>query len=127
MCVCVLCVHACVHVLTSVVFVKGVHAGEVDGERLEGSREADAALGPLHVQPGARGRARVGRLGQPRRGILHSEYGARRLDRRSGPPTARGRGEGDEETHTRSYAAVKGGHQGQDPGRVRCGNDRMMC
>ena len=83
---------ACVGALTSVVLVKGVHAGEVDGERLEGGGEADAALGALHVEPGARGRARVGRLGQPRRGILHSEYGARRLDRRSGPPHGTGTG-----------------------------------
>ena len=67
--------------LTSIVLVEGVHAGEVDGQRLEGRGQADAALGALHVQ--ARRRARVGRLGQARLGILHAEYGSRRLGRLS--------------------------------------------
>lgn len=73
--------------LTSVVLVEGVHAGEVDGEGLEGRRQADAALRPLHVEP--RRRARVGRLGQARLGILHAEYGSRRLGRLSAAPHGR--------------------------------------
>lgn len=63
--------------LTPIVLIEGVHAGEVDGEGLEGCRQADAALRSFHVQ--ARRRARVGRLGQARLGILHAEYGSRRL------------------------------------------------
>lgn len=63
--------------LTPIVLVEGVHAGEVDGEGLKGRRQADAALRPLHVE--ARRRGRVGRLGQARLGILHAEYGSRRL------------------------------------------------
>lgn len=73
--------------LTSIVFIKGVHAGEVDGEGLEGRRQADAALRSFHVE--ARRRARVGRLGQARLGILHAEYGSRRLGWLSAAPHGR--------------------------------------
>ena len=72
--------------LTSIILIEGVHAGEVDGEGLEGRRQADAALRSLHVQ--ARRRARVGRLGQARLGILHAEYGSRRLGWLSAAPEA---------------------------------------
>ena len=88
MCVCVCFVCECVPVpLTPIVLVEGVHAGEVDGEGLEGRRQADAALRSLHVE--ARRRARVGRLGQARLGILHAEYGSRRLGRLSAAPHGR--------------------------------------
>lgn len=83
------CVCECVCVsfpLTSIILIEGVHAGEVDGEGLEGRRQADAALRSLHVQ--ARRRARVGRLGQARLGILHAEYGSRRLGWLSAAPEA---------------------------------------
>lgn len=70
--------------LTAIVLVKWVHAGEVDGEGLEGRRQADAALRSLHVE--ARRRARVGRLGQARLGIFHAEYCSRRLGWLSAAP-----------------------------------------
>lgn len=73
--------------LTAIVLVEGVHAGEVNGQSLEGCGEADAALGPLHVE--ARRGARVGRLGQARLGILHAEYGTRRFGRVSAAPHGR--------------------------------------
>lgn len=73
--------------LTPIVLIKGVHAGEVDGEGLEGSGQADAALRSFHVE--ARRRARVGRLGQARLGILHAEYGSRRLGWLSAAPHGR--------------------------------------
>lgn len=85
-----LCVHVCVCVsfpLTPIILIKGVHAGEVDGEGLEGSGQADAALRSFHVE--ARRRARVGRLGQARLGILHAEYGSRRLGWLSAAPHGR--------------------------------------
>ena len=87
LCACV-CVCTCVSFpLTPIVLVERVHAGEVDGEGLEGRRQADAALRSLHVE--ARRRARVGRLGQARLGILHAEYGARRLGWLSAAPDGR--------------------------------------
>lgn len=65
--------------LTSIIFIEGVHAGEVDGEGLEGRRQADATLRALHVK--ARRGARVRRLGQAWLGIFHAQYGSRRLGR----------------------------------------------
>lgn len=66
--------------LTTIVLVEGVHTGEVDGQGLEGSRQADAALRTLHVE--ARCRAWwLCRLGQARLGIFHAKYGSRRLGR----------------------------------------------
>lgn len=44
--------------LTSVLLVKGVHAGEVVGQRLERRRQAHLALGTLHAHPGPRGASR---------------------------------------------------------------------
>lgn len=73
--------------LTSIILIKGVHAGEVDSEGLKGRWQADAALRPLHVE--ARRRARVGRLGQARLGIFHAEYGSRRLGWLSAAPHGR--------------------------------------
>ncbi|KAL6458536.1 hypothetical protein MHYP_G00337660 [Metynnis hypsauchen] len=73
-------VHAHAHSLTCIVLVEGVHAGEVDGERLEGGGQADAALRALHVEARGRGR-RLRRLGQARLAILHAEHGTRRLGR----------------------------------------------
>lgn len=67
--------------LTRIVLIKRVHAGEIDGQGLEGGRQADAALRALHVEPWSGRRLR--RLGQPRLGILHAEHGTRRLDRLS--------------------------------------------
>lgn len=69
--------------LTGVLLVEAVHAGEVDGQRFEGGRQAEAALRALHEEPRARSAAggfgRGGRLGQLRRPILHSEHSPRRL------------------------------------------------
>lgn len=85
--------------LTPIVLVERVHAGEVDGEGLEGRRQADAALRSLHVK--ARRRARVGRLGQARLGILHAEYGARRLGWLSAAPHGRSNSPRKEESSER--------------------------
>lgn len=97
----VVCVCACVRFpLTPVVLIKRVHAGEVDGEGLEGRRQADAALRSFHVE--ARRRARVGRLGQARLGILHAEYGSRRLGWLSAAPHGRSASPRKEESSKRS-------------------------
>lgn len=82
------CAYVCVSLpLTSIILIKGVHAGEVDSEGLKGRWQANAALRPLHVE--ARRRARVGRLGQARLGIFHAEYGSRRLGWLSAAPHGR--------------------------------------
>ncbi len=82
------CVCACVSFpLTTIILIKRVHAGKVDGEGLEGRRQADAALRSLHVETCRR--AWVGRLGQARLGILHAEYGSRRLGWLSAAPHGR--------------------------------------
>lgn len=44
-----------VWILTSVTLFKGVHTGEVDGQRLEGCRQAESALGSLHAHAGKSG------------------------------------------------------------------------
>lgn len=67
--------------LTDIVLIKRVHTGEVDGQGLEGGRQADPTLRALHVEPRC-GRW-LSRLGHPRLGILHTEHGTRRLDRLS--------------------------------------------
>lgn len=96
-----MCVCACVRFpLTPIVLIKRVHAGEVDGEGLEGRRQADAALRSFHVE--ARRRARVGRLGQARLGILHAEYGSRRLGWLSAAPHGRSASPRKEESSKRS-------------------------
>lgn len=79
------------HALTRVLVVEGVHAREVDGERLEGSGQAEAALRALHARTGAGRLGRGGgggRLGQLGRPILDAEYGARRGG--GGPRAGRG-------------------------------------
>lgn len=73
--------------LTPIVFIEGVHAWEVDGEGLKGCWQADAALWSLHVE--ACCRAWIGRLGQARLCILHTEYGSRRLEWLSAAPHGR--------------------------------------
>ncbi|TNN64566.1 hypothetical protein EYF80_025193 [Liparis tanakae] len=45
--------------LTSVLLIEGVHAGEIDGKRFEGRREAHLALGVLDTHPGDRSRGLV--------------------------------------------------------------------
>lgn len=67
--------------LTDIVLIKRVHTGEVDGQGLEGGRQADATLRALHVEP--RCWRWLSRLSHPRLGILHAEHGTRRLDRLS--------------------------------------------
>lgn len=77
--------------LTCVLVVEGVHAREVDGERLEGGGQAEAALRALHARAGAGRLGRGGgggRLGQLGRPILDAEYGARRGG--GGPEPGRG-------------------------------------
>lgn len=78
--------------LTRVLVVEGVHAREVDGERLEGGGQAEAALRALHARARAgslrRGGGGGGRLGQLGRPILDAEYGARRGG--GGPGLGRG-------------------------------------
>lgn len=39
--------------LTSIFLIERIHAGEVDGQRFEGSRQTHAALGALHAAAGA--------------------------------------------------------------------------
>jgi hypothetical protein len=79
--------------LTCVLIIEGVHAREVDGERLEGGGQAEAALRALHARARARslGRGGGGRLGQLGRPILDAEYGARRG---GGGPGLRGQAAG---------------------------------
>lgn len=99
--------------LTSIVLIEGVHAGEVDGEGLEGRRQADAALRSFHVE--ARRRPRVGRLGQARLGILHAEYGSRRLGWLSAAPHGRS-------TSPRKVESSKNPPRGDRTGSGRCKN-----
>lgn len=42
--------------LTSIFLIEGVHAGEIDGQRLERRRQAHLALGALDAHPWSRGR-----------------------------------------------------------------------